>query len=114
MERECGKATGQWSRRAAGPCHWVCPTPVAELRAGPEGRPPRGAVAAAIDECLGESEVRPPCRHADAFPCANERPARQLEREVSRPFFGAGVPRRRPATVKSSSACGQLMYSPSP
>src|SRR5437899_8278931 len=46
-------------------------TSVAELRAGPEGRPPRGAVAAAIDECLGESEVRPPCRHADAFPCAN-------------------------------------------
>jgi hypothetical protein len=39
--------------------HRVCPTPVAELRAGPTRRPHCGTLAAATDECLGGSEVQP-------------------------------------------------------
>ncbi len=71
-------------------------TPVAELRAGTPRRPHRGAAAAATDECLGGSEVRLPCRHAVAFPCASERPARQLERAVSRPAHSAILQRVLP------------------
>src|SRR6266498_2673964 len=53
-----------------------------ELRAGHPPRPQCGALAAATDECLGGSEMRPACRHAVDFFCASERPARQLEGEV--------------------------------
>src|SRR5437879_13715243 len=65
-------------------------TSVAELRAGTPRRPHRGAAAAATDECFGGSEVRLPCRHAVAIHRASERPACQLEREVSPPII---VPR---------------------
>src|SRR5437773_1556190 len=44
--------------------------PVAEPRAAPQRRPHRGTVAAATDECLGRSDVRPPCRRAVDFSCA--------------------------------------------
>src|SRR6266545_4925843 len=59
-------------------------TPLAELRAGHQCRPYCGALAAATDECLGGSEVRPACRRAVHFFGAKERPARLLEREVRR------------------------------
>src|SRR6266498_256120 len=49
-------------------------TSVAELRAGSPRRPYRGALAAASDECLGGSEVRPACRHAVGSPLPRNGP----------------------------------------
>jgi hypothetical protein len=59
-------------------------TPTLSCARGHPRRPPRGALAAATDECLGGSEMRPACRHTVDFFCAKERPARQLERGVRR------------------------------